>query len=85
MTNDTAARPYELVNLKIKDIIFKVTEERKQYAEIEIRGGKIGSRTLPLTDRFPFIKDWIQNGHPTGDNPDSWLFVSLSKNALDIN
>lgn len=82
MALDTSARPHELLNLKIKDIFFKVTEEGKQYAEIEIRGGKTGSRTLPLIDSLPFIKDWIQNGHPSGDNIDSWLFVSLSKNAF---
>jgi len=48
------------LNLKIKDIIFKVTEEGKQYAELEIRGGKTGSRTLPLINSLPFIKDWIK-------------------------
>lgn len=84
MAMDTAARPHELLNLKIKDIIFRVTEDGKQYAEIEIKGGKTGSRNLPIIDSLPYLKDWIQSGHPQGQNPDSWLFVSLSKNAFGL-
>ncbi|HJT84863.1 MAG TPA: hypothetical protein VJ697_10305 [Nitrososphaeraceae archaeon] len=38
MANDTSARPHELLNLKIKDIIFKVTDDEKQYAELHIKG-----------------------------------------------
>lgn len=72
------------LELKIKDITFKITEEGKQYAEIEIKGVKTGSRNLPLIDSLPFLKDWIQNGHPSGDNTDSGLFVSLSKNAFGL-
>ena len=34
MANDTSARPHELLNLKIKDIKFKITAEGIQYAEI---------------------------------------------------
>lgn len=40
MANDMSARPHEILNLKIKDIIFKLTSEGTQYAEILIRGGK---------------------------------------------
>jgi integrase len=50
IANDTSARPHELLNLKIKDIAFKITEDRKQYAELHIKGGKTGSRTVPLID-----------------------------------
>jgi integrase len=76
MTLDTSARPHELLNLKIKDVKFKVSSEAIQYAEITVKG-KTGSRTLPLIDSIPYIKEWILN-HPEGQNPDSWLFVSLS-------
>ena len=64
------------MNLKVKDVNFKVSSEGIQYAEITVKG-KTGSRTLPLIDSIPYIKDWILN-HPEGQNPDSWLFVSLS-------
>lgn len=32
-----------------------------------------------MIDSIPYVKDWIQHGHPRGSNPDSWLFVSLAK------
>ena len=78
MANDTSARPHELLNLKIKDIIFKITEDRKQYAELHINGGKTGSRTVPLIDSIPYLKEYLQNEHPTPENQRSWLFVSAT-------
>jgi integrase/predicted nucleic acid-binding Zn ribbon protein len=77
MAIDMSARPSEILNLKIKDITFKVTDEGIQYAEVLIRGGKTKPRTLPLIDSIPYLKEWIQK-HPTGDNKESWLFVSLA-------
>ena len=82
MANDMSARPHEILNLRIKDIIFKVTEDgANQYAEVLITGGKTKPRTLPLIDSIPYIKEWIDS-HPTGMNPESWLFVSLAKNTF---
>jgi integrase len=80
MANDMSARPHEILNLKIKDINFKATEEGIQYAEVLITGGKTKPRTLPLIESLPYVKDWIDS-HPTGGNPEAWLFVSLSKNT----
>ena len=34
MSYDTAARPHELLNLKIKDIKFKISNDNIQYAEL---------------------------------------------------
>ena len=76
MANDTSARPHELLSLKIKDIVFKITDDAKQYAELNISGRKTGSRTVPLIDSIPYLKDYLQNEHPTGDNQNSWLFAS---------
>jgi integrase len=78
MANDTSARPSELLNLRISDVVFKVSESGIQYAEIVV-SGKTKSRTLPLISSIPYLKDWLQN-HPAGGNTNSWLFVSLSKN-----
>ena len=77
MANDMSARPHEILNLKIKEIIFQSTEESIQYAEVLIRGGKTKPRTLPIIDSLPYLKEWLQQ-HPTGGNGDSWLFVSLA-------
>lgn len=77
MANDTSARPHELLNLRIKDIVFKRAENRIQYAEVLVCG-KTKSRTLPLISSIPYVKDWLQE-HPLGSNPEAWLFISFSK------
>ena len=78
MAIDTSARPHELLNLRIRDIIFKVSEDGKQYAEVRINGGKTGARTVPLIDSIPYLKDYLQNEHPISENRESWLFVSAA-------
>ena len=74
-----SARPHEILNLKIKDIKFSLTEGGIQYAEVRISGGKTGSRTIPLIDSIPYLKEWLQE-HPSSSNLGSWLFVSLGNN-----
>jgi integrase len=78
MAIDTSCRPHELLGLKIKDIQFKVSANEMQYAEVLV-SGKTKSRTVPLLSSLPYVKEWIQ-GHPLGENPNSWLFIALSKN-----
>jgi len=77
MANDTSARSHELLNLKIKDIVFKRAENGIQYAEVLVCG-KTKSRTLPLISSIPYVKEWLQE-HPLGSNPEAWLFISFSK------
>ena len=71
-----SARPHEILGLKISDIKFNITDDGIQYAEVRIRDGKTGPRTVPLIDSIPYLKEWITN-HPTGTNSESWLFVSM--------
>lgn len=78
MANDTSARPHELLNLRIKDIIFKTSDSGVQYAEMQV-SGKTRPRTLPLINSIVYLKDWLQD-HPTSVNNDSWLFVGGSHN-----
>ena len=77
MANDMSARPHEILSLRIKDVKFYTTEEGNQYAEVRIMVGKTGPRTVPLIDSIPYLKEYVQEEHPSGSNPDSWLFVSL--------
>jgi integrase len=81
MANDMSARPHVILNLRIQDIIFKVTDDGTQYAEFLIISGKTKPRTIPLIDSIPYVKEWIEN-HPTGNNANSWLFVSLGNNTF---
>jgi integrase len=71
MSRDLSARPHEILNLKIKDIMFKTvdTGSRKQYAEVLVNG-KTGSRHIPLIQSIPYIKDWLAN-HPSRNNPNA--------------
>jgi integrase/recombinase XerD len=77
MSRDSAARPHELLKLRIKDVVFKLTPEKKQYAEILVNG-KTGTRHIPLIDSIPYIKDWISQ-HPQSGNPNSILLCGLGK------
>jgi integrase len=78
MANDTSARPHEILNLRIKDLIFKMSDSGVQYAEIQV-SGKTRPRILPLINSIISLKDWLRV-HPTSDNPESWLFVGASHN-----
>ncbi len=77
MSRDSAARPHELLKLRIKDVVFKLTPDKKQYAEILVNG-KTGTRHVPLIDSIPYIKDWISQ-HPQSGNPNSILLCGLGK------
>jgi integrase/recombinase XerD len=79
MARDLSARPHEILNLRIKDVVFK-TAGNKQYAEVLVNG-KTGSRHIPLIQSIPYIKDWLSN-HPSRNNPNSPLFVGLSRNSM---
>jgi integrase/recombinase XerD len=55
MARDLSARPHEILNLKIKDIVFKTVNDGKQYAEVLVNG-KTGSRHIPLIQSIPYVK-----------------------------
>jgi integrase/recombinase XerD len=83
MARDLSARPHEILNLKIKDIVFKAIGD-KQYAEVLVNG-KTGTRHIPLIQSIPYIKDWLSN-HPSRNNPHSPLFITLNRHGqLTIN
>jgi integrase len=81
MANDTSARPHELLNLRISDIKFSVTDDGIQYAEVRINEGKTGPRTVPLIDSVRFLKEWIAE-HPAGANNNSWIFISRGRTSF---
>lgn len=77
MSRDSAARPHELLKLRIKDVVFKLTVDKKQYAEILVNG-KTGTRHIPLIDSLPYIKDWISQ-HPQSSNTNSILLCGFGR------
>jgi integrase/recombinase XerD len=79
MARDLFARPHEILGLKIKDVVFKTTG-KIQYAEVLVNG-KTGSRSIPLIQSIPYVKDWLSN-HPSRNNSNSPLFIGLGRRSL---
>jgi integrase len=77
-SRDSSARPHELLKLKIKDIVFKFTPDKKQYAEI-LLNGKTGSRHIPLFNSIPYIKDYLDHEHPQSENPNAPFICGIGK------
>lgn len=76
---DSGCRPHEILKLKIKDITFK-SVGNKQYAEAVVNG-KTGTRSLPLIDSLPYVKDYLNNEHPMPGNPNA-VFISGTGRSL---
>jgi integrase/recombinase XerD len=73
---DTGCRPKEILGLRIKDIVFKNVNNgtgQRQYAEITVNG-KTWTRSLPLIDSLPYIKDYLNSDHPQSGNPNA-MFI----------
>jgi integrase/recombinase XerD len=75
ISRDMSARPHEILNLKIKDIVIK-NAGNKQYAEVLVNG-KTGTRHLPLIDSLPYIKQWLDR-HPHRNNSEAYFICSLN-------
>ena len=80
IADDSACRPHELLKLRIKDVVFKITPDKtRQYAEVQVNG-KTGNRSIPLINSIPYIKDWIDQ-HPQSGNPNSILLCGFGKSV----
>ena len=79
MSRDTGCRPHELLKLRIKDVVFKNTGNR-QYAEVLVNG-KTGSRSIPLIDSIPYVKDYLNLEHPQSANPNA-IFLCGNRKSL---
>jgi integrase/recombinase XerD len=77
ISRDSSCRPHELLKLKIKDVVFKMTSEGRQYAEVLVNG-KTGQRHIPLINSIPYLKDWMDD-HPQSGNPNSVLICGFNK------
>jgi len=68
---DSAGRISEVLNLKIKDVVF----DRKDMALINLKG-KTGERKIRIIKSVPSIKLWLNN-HPFKNDPEAPLFTSV--------
>ena len=49
----------------------------RQYAEVLVNG-KTGSRTVPLINSIPYVKDYLDD-HPQRTNPNAFLIFGMGK------
>jgi integrase/recombinase XerD len=83
MEADVAARPHELLNLRIKDVDFR-EDGGSRYAKIVVNG-KTGERALPLIDSIPYVTQWISL-HPQGSNREAILLPNTQTGkAIQVN
>ncbi|PWU78838.1 MAG: hypothetical protein DLM72_20425 [Candidatus Nitrosopolaris wilkensis] len=78
VSRDSSCRPHEILELMIKDIVFKITHDKKQYAEILVNW-KTGSRRIPLINSIPYVKDYLDHEHPQPGNPNAPFVCGLGK------
>ena len=71
---DAGTRPSELLSLQIKHV--KVD---KNGAIISV-DGKTGARQIRILESTPTLAKWMST-HPFGDDPESPLFINLSKSG----
>ena len=76
ISRDTSCRPHEILGIRMKDVVFKMANDR-QYAEVLVNG-KTGSRCVPLINSIPYLKDWI-DVHPQRTNPNAYLIFGMSR------
>jgi integrase len=77
VARDVGVRPGGLLNLKMKDIVWKNTDSY-QIAEITVRD-KTGVHTVPIIQGVPWLKDWLANGHPFPSVQDAIVFCGSGK------
>jgi integrase/recombinase XerD len=77
ISRDLSARPHEILKLKIKDVAFK-TVGNYQYAEVVVNG-KTGTRSIPLINSIPYLKNYLDNEHPCPSNPNAPLICGTGR------
>ena len=73
ISRDLSCRPHEILKLKIRDLSFKSIGSH-QYVEVVVNG-KTGTRPIPLINSIPYLKDYLDHGHPQPRNPSRLLYV----------
>ena len=77
ISRDLSCRPHEILKLKIRDLSFK-SVGTSQYVEVVVNG-KTGTRSIPLINSIPYLKDYLDHGHPQPRNPNAPLICGLGK------
>lgn len=68
---ESGARKGELLSVRLKHIVFD-----ENGCIVTLPQGKTGARRIRLVFAASYLRQWLE-GHPTKDNRESYLFVSL--------
>jgi hypothetical protein len=77
ISRDLSARPHEILKLKIRDLAFKSVGS-SVYCEVVVNG-KTGTRSIPLINSVPYLKDYLDHAHPQPRNPSAPLICSIGR------
>jgi integrase/recombinase XerD len=77
ISRDLSCRPHEILKLKIRDLSFK-SVGTSQYVEVVVNG-KTGTRPIPLINSIPYLKDYLDHGHPQPRNLNAPLICGIGK------
>jgi hypothetical protein len=77
ISRDLSCRPHEILKLKIRDLSFK-SVGTSQYVEVVV-SGKTGTRPIPIINAIPYLKDYLEHGHPQPRNPGAPLICGEGK------
>jgi hypothetical protein len=77
ISRDLSCRPHEILKLKIRDLSFK-SVGTSQYVEVVVNG-KTGTRPIPIINSIPYLKDYLDHGHPQPRNPNAPLICGEGK------
>jgi integrase/recombinase XerD len=66
ISRDLSCRPAEILDLRIRDVPFKMAGNSSIYAEVLVNA-KTGTRHIPLINSIPYLKDWLDE-HPQRGN-----------------
>lgn len=70
MLLESKARKRELIDLKIKDVVFY-----DSHAMLYIRSSKTAQRNIPLVESIPYIFRYLED-HPQKDDPEAPFFIT---------
>ncbi len=69
---ESGCRVGEFLSMRIRSVSFD------RYGAVIVVHGKTGYRRIRLVSSVPYLAEWV-NMHPLNDDPEAWLWISLSK------
>ena len=75
--DEVGPRPGELLNMKVKDILFESKDDKVIARLAHNGGGKTGERLILIIKSVPLVAAWL-NAHPFKDDPEAPLWIGFS-------